>query len=154
MKIVVQRVSRAEVRVDGNRVGAIGRGLLVLLAVEKGDTAGTAAAAAEKVALLRIFPEPGDAKMNLSVEDVRGEVLVVSQFTLAGSLRKGRRPSFDAAAPPEIASLLCGGFAASLRARGLTVAAGVFGAMMDVDLVNDGPVTFFLQSLPGGEFGP
>jgi D-aminoacyl-tRNA deacylase len=156
VRIVVQRVSRAEVRVEGRSVASAGRGLLIFLAVEKGDTGDLALLAAEKIALLRVFPEPGggDNKMSRSVEDVGGEVLVVSQFTLAGSLRKGRRPSFDGAAPPAEAELLCDLFVRSLRERGLRVSTGVFGAMMDVDLVNDGPVTFYLQSLPGGEFGP
>jgi D-tyrosyl-tRNA(Tyr) deacylase len=154
MKLVVQRVRRAEVRVEGSGVAAIGAGLLVLLAVEKDDAAALAAAAAEKVATLRIFPRPGETKMNLSVEDVGGEVLVVSQFTLAGSVRRGRRPSFDAAAPPETATALCDAFTAALKRRGLKVGTGVFGAMMEVELVNDGPVTFWLQSDASGEFGP
>ncbi len=151
---MVQRVSRAEVRVDGRRAASIGRGLLVLLAVENGDGRELAAGAAEKIALLRIFPAPGETKMNLSVCDVGGEVLVVSQFTLAASLRKGRRPSFERAAHPEEARTVCEAFGEALRARGLRAAAGVFGAMMEVDLVNDGPVTFFIQSTPAGDFGP
>lgn len=155
MRLVLQRVSRAEVRVEARVAGAVGRGLMILLAVEKGDTVAIAAAAAEKISTLRIFPDPAEPrKMNLSVQDVGGEILVVSQFTLAGSVRKGRRPSFDGAAPPEAAASLCDAFCAALRSRGIVVASGVFGAMMEVDLVNDGPVTFYLQSLPGGEFGP
>jgi D-tyrosyl-tRNA(Tyr) deacylase len=154
VKLVLQRVSRAEVRVGGRAVAGVGRGIVVLLAIEKGDTRGVVEAAAAKVADLRIFPEPGGSKMNLSVADAGGEVLVVSQFTLAASLRKGRRPSFDAAAPPEEAAPLCEAFAGALRGRGIRVATGVFGAMMEVDLTNDGPVTFVLQSPPGGEVGP
>jgi len=155
VKLVVQRVSRSEVRVEGRRIASIGRGLLVFLAVERGDSDALARSAAAKTSQMRIFPDPAEGKkMNLSVSDVGGEVLVVSQFTLAGSLRKGRRPSFDAAAPPGEASALCEAYAAALRESGLRVSTGVFGAMMEVDLVNDGPVTFWLQSLPGGEFGP
>src|SRR5262245_33876572 len=101
MRLVLQRVRRAQVRVDGAPVSTIGRGLLVLIAVERGDAAALAPAAAEKVATLRVFPRPDDSKMNLSIEEIGGEVLVVSQFTLAGSVRRGRRPSFDGAAPPE-----------------------------------------------------
>jgi D-tyrosyl-tRNA(Tyr) deacylase len=154
MKMVVQRVSRAAVRIGGREVSAIARGLVVLVAVEKGDSPALAPAAAEKVALLRVFPEPGSSKMNLSVMDVGGEVLVVSQFTLAGSLRRGRRPSFDGAADPSDASPICEMFSDALRSMGLRVGQGVFGAMMEVELVNDGPVTFWLQSSPTGEFGP
>jgi D-tyrosyl-tRNA(Tyr) deacylase len=154
VKLVIQRVSRAEVRVEGSAVGSIRRGLLVFLAIEKGDTRSLAETAAEKVAALRIFPEPGSSKMNLAVGDVGGGVLVVSQFTLAGSLRRGRRPSFDGAAPPEEASSLCDAFAESLRLKELPVSTGSFGAMMEVELVNDGPVTFWLESGSGGEFGP
>jgi len=154
MRLLVQRVSRAAVRVDGVAVSSVGRGLLAFIAIEKGDSAMLAAAAAEKIALLRIFPGPGSAKMDLSVTETGGEVMVVSQFTLAASLRRGRRPSFDGAAAPEIATQLCDAFAEALRSRGVRVATGLFGAMMEVDLVNDGPVTFWLQSTPTGEFGP
>jgi len=152
--MVVQRVSRASVRVEGAVVASIGRGILIFIAAEKGDTLPLAAAGAEKVAALRIFPEPGSAKMSLSILETGGEILVVSQFTLAASLRRGRRPSFDGAAEPEVAAPLCDTFAEALRAKGIRVASGVFGAMMEVDLINDGPVTFWLQSSPGGEFGP
>jgi D-aminoacyl-tRNA deacylase len=154
MKMVVQRVSRAAVRVEGREVSAIARGLVVLVAVEKGDSPALAQAAAEKVALLRLFPDAGSSKMNLSVMDVGGEVLLVSQFTLAGTLRRGRRPSFDGAAEPSEASPICEMFAEALRSKGVRVGQGVFGAMMEVELVNDGPVTFWLQSSPTGEFGP
>ena len=154
MKLVVQRVSRAAVRVEGRTVSSIARGLLVLLAVEKGDGLALSESAAAKVALLRCFPTPENGKMNLSVTDISGEVLVVSQFTLAGSLRRGRRPSFDGAAAPGEASELCDAFSAALKSRGLKVSSGIFGAMMEVELVNDGPVTFWLQSTQEGDFGP
>jgi len=152
--MVIQRVRRAAVRVEGATTASIGRGLVVLVAIEKGDAPTLAAAAADKIAPLRIFPEPGSARMSLSVLETGGEILVVSQFTLAASLRKGRRPSFDDAAPPEVAAPLCEAFARSLRDLGARVAEGVFGAMMEVEIVNDGPVTFCLQSTPSGEFGP
>ena len=144
MKAVLQRVSRAEVRVDGQVVGAIGRGLLVLLGIERGDGTADADSLADKAAELRIFPD-GSHNMNRSVEDVGGACLVVSQFTLAGSTRRGRRPSFDAAAPPGEAEPLYARFVARLRARGLPVATGTFRAMMEVELVNDGPVTLLLE---------
>jgi len=154
MRLLLQRVIRATVRVEGVVVSSTGRGILIFIAIEKGDSTLLASSAAEKIALLRIFPEPGSAKMNLSVTETGGEVLVVSQFTLAASLRRGRRPSFDGAAAPEIAASLCEAFSAALRSRGVRVATGLFGAAMEVDLVNDGPVTFWLQSTPTGEFGP
>ena len=144
MKAVLQRVSRAEVRVDGRAVGTIGRGLLVLLGVQRGDAAEDAVYLADKTAELRIFPDH-EQNMNRSLEDVGGACLVVSQFTLAGSTRRGRRPSFDAAAPPGEAEPLYEHFVARLRARGLPVATGVFRAMMEVELVNDGPVTLLLE---------
>ncbi len=144
MRIVLQRVSRAAVRVDGAAVGEIGRGILALVGVERGDGAAAVAAAAEKLAGLRIFPD-GDGKMNLDVRQAGGAFLVVSQFTLAGSLARGRRPSFDDAAPPEAAAPLVEALVADLRARGLTVETGRFRAHMEVDLVNDGPVTFVLD---------
>ena len=144
MKAVLQRVSRAEVRVDGRAVGTIGRGLLVLLGVQRGDAAEDAVYLADKTAELRIFPDH-EQNMNRSLEDVGGACLVVSQFTLAGSTRRGRRPSFDGAAPPGEAEPLYEHFVARLRARGLPVATGVFRAMMEVELVNDGPVTLLVE---------
>jgi D-tyrosyl-tRNA(Tyr) deacylase len=144
VKALLQRVSRAEVRVAGVPVGRIGPGLLVLLGVEHGDTPEGTDYYADKTADLRIFPD-GENLMNRSVLDCGGEVLVVSQFTLAAQTRKGRRPSFSAAAPPETAVPLYERFVARLRSRGLTVATGVFQAMMDVELVNDGPVTILLD---------
>jgi len=145
MKIVLQRVRTAHVTVDGRETGRIGRGLCLLVGVEKGDTESDAEALARKAVELRIFPDARD-KMNLSVIDVGGEVLAVSQFTLAGSTAKGRRPSFDNAEAPARAAELFGVFMAKVRERGPVVATGVFQAMMDVHLVNDGPVTFVLDS--------
>ena len=147
MKVLLQRVSRAAVRVDGETVGSIGMGLLVLLAVEQGDGEDDADYLADKTAELRIFPDEA-GKMNRSVEEAGGELLVVSQFTLAASTRKGRRPSYSKAAPPELAVPLYERFAARLRQRGLSVAEGVFQAMMEVELVNDGPVTVLLDPPP------
>ena len=145
MRAVLQRVAKANATVAGEEVGAIGPGLLVLLGVEQGDTAADADALADKTAELRIF-EDAAGKMNLSVEDTGGGVLVVSQFTLAGDCRKGRRPSFTGAAPPAVAEALYLDYVQHLRRRGLTVATGRFQAMMQVALVNDGPVTFLLDS--------
>ena len=145
MRAVVQRVSEARVRVAGEVVGEIGRGLLVLLGVGQGDGEADARYLAEKTAGLRIF-EDAQGKMNLSVEETGGAVLVVSQFTLYGDCRQGRRPGFSAAAPPEMANTLYEWFAELLRQRGLPVATGVFQAEMAVELVNDGPVTLLLDS--------
>jgi D-aminoacyl-tRNA deacylase len=145
MRAVLQRVSRAAVVIDGETVGAIERGLLVLLGVAATDTPGDVQRLAEKVAGLRIFNDDAN-KMNLALADVGGAVLVVSQFTLYGDCRKGRRPSFIAAAPPEIAVPLYEAFVNALRALGLPVATGRFGAMMQVDLINEGPVTLILDT--------
>lgn len=144
MRALVQRVARASVDVDGRTVGAIGRGLLVLLGVREGDTAAEADWLAEKVAGLRIFPgESGRFDADLGA--VAGSVLVVSQFTLYGDCRRGRRPDFTASARPEAAEALYERFAARLRALGVPVATGAFGAMMAVELVNDGPVTLVVE---------
>jgi D-tyrosyl-tRNA(Tyr) deacylase len=145
MRAVLQRVSRAAVVIDGETVGAIERGLLVLLGISPADTPAEAQWLAEKTAGLRIFNDEA-GKMNLSIADVGGAVLVVSQFTLYGDCRKGRRPSFLGAAPPEIAVPLYEAFVNALRALGLPVATGRFGAMMQVELVNDGPVTLILDT--------
>lgn len=145
MKAVVQRVSEARVEVAGETVGAIGRGVLVLLGVEKGDGEREAEWLAEKTVNLRIFPDEA-GKMNLSLGEAGGACLVVSQFTLAGNCAKGRRPSFDTAAPPEMANRLYAYFTEKVRERGVPVATGIFQADMAVSLVNDGPVTFILQS--------
>lgn len=147
MRLVLQRVSRAAVRVAGEEVGAIGRGILVLAGIQRGDGPDQVAAAVRKLAGLRVF-EDAAGKMNLAAADVGGAFLVVSQFTLAGSLARGRRPSFDDAAPPEEAEPLVAALVAGLRAEGLPVATGRFRAMMEVELVNDGPVTFVLDLPP------
>ncbi len=145
MRAVVQRVARAGVTVAEEKIAAIGVGLLVLLGVEQGDTEKDAAYLADKIAGLRIF-EDTDGKMNLSVSDCQGSLLVVSQFTLLADCRKGRRPGFSAAAPPEHAEPLCDYFTTTLRQRGLDVQTGQFRADMAVDLINDGPVTILLDS--------
>lgn len=145
MKIVLQRVSEASVEVEGRVVGRIGRGICLLVGVEKGDTADDAEALAAKATELRIFPDE-DGKMNLSLAGVGGEVLAVSQFTLAASTRKGRRPSFDHAEEPARAEELFRRFCDAIRRRGFRVETGVFQARMSVRLVNDGPVTFVLDS--------
>lgn len=145
MRALIQRVSYGDVTVDGEVVGEIGRGFVVLLGVTHGDTKAEADWLARKVAGLRVF-EDSEGKMNLSLADVDGAVLVVSQFTLYGDARKGRRPSFTAAAPPETAAPLCDYFCERLRtAHKLPVAAGVFGAMMQVTIHNDGPVTLLIE---------
>jgi D-tyrosyl-tRNA(Tyr) deacylase len=145
MRAVLQRVSRAAVVIEGETVGAIERGLLVLLGVAPTDTPTDAQWLADKTAGLRIFNDEA-GKMNLSVADVGGAVLVVSQFTLYGDSRKGRRPSFIGAAPPEVAVPLYEAFVHALRALGLPTATGQFGAMMQVELINDGPVTLILDT--------
>ncbi|HSG38688.1 MAG TPA: D-aminoacyl-tRNA deacylase [Thermoanaerobaculia bacterium] len=140
MRIVLQRVSSASVTVAGEVVGRIGRGLLVLVGIERGDGPEQVRAAAEKLAGLRVF-EDDAGKMNLDLAAVGGAFLIVSQFTLAGSVAKGRRPSFDGAAPPAEAEPLVDALVAGLRARGFQVETGKFRAHMEVALVNDGPVT-------------
>lgn len=147
MKAVVQRVSRASVEVKGARVAAIGRGLLVLVGVERGDGEGEAAYLAEKIPRMRLF-DGEDGRMERSLEEVGGEVLLVSQFTLAGRLQKGRRPSFSDAAPPQEARRLYERLAELLRAGGTRVQTGRFQEEMQVELVNDGPVTFLLERRP------
>jgi D-aminoacyl-tRNA deacylase len=145
MRAVVQRVSRASVTVDGQIVGQIERGLLVLLGIAHADTEAAADYLAEKISGLRIF-EDDAGKMNLSVAEVGGAILAVSQFTLYGDVRKGKRPSFDDAARPEQARKLYEHFVERLRALGLTCETGRFQEMMQVELVNDGPVTILLDS--------
>jgi D-tyrosyl-tRNA(Tyr) deacylase len=145
MRAVVQRVSRARVTVDGGITGEIGSGLMILLGVRRGDMSMVAVKMAEKIANLRIF-EDDQRKMNRSLLDVNGSALVVSQFTLYGDARGQRRPSFVGAAPPEQANKLYQEFSDALRKLGVTVASGVFGAMMSVELVNEGPVTILLDS--------
>ena len=145
MRAVVQRVTRCSVRVEGKIAAEIGTGLLVLLGVAKTDDEAAASYLSEKILGLRIF-EDDAGTMNLSVQDKKGEVLVVSQFTLYGDVRRGKRPSFDAAARPEEAKRLYEYFVQRIRAAGLRCETGVFQAMMDVELVNQGPVTILLDS--------
>jgi len=145
MKVVLQRVKRASVTVKKKIIGEIGPGLCLLVGIEKGDSEGDALFIARKIVELRIFPDAQD-KMNLSLSDMGGEVLAVSQFTLAGSLKKGRRPSFDKAELPVRARELFDYFVDCVRERGIPVQTGEFAEVMDVALVNDGPVTFILES--------
>lgn len=145
MRAVVQRVHEASVRVDGAVVGQIGQGLLVLLGVGRGDTEADVDYVADKVVNLRIFPDDAGA-MNRSALDVGAEILAVSQFTLYGDVRRGRRPGFIDSAPPEEARVLYMQFVEKVRGKGLRTAEGVFQAMMDVSLVNHGPVTILIDS--------
>jgi len=145
MKAVIQRVKVAKVQVEGRVVGEIGHGVLVLLGVETGDGCKEADWMAEKIVNLRIF-EDGQGKMNLALSEVKGEMLAVSQFTLAGNCSKGRRPSFDTAAPPEEANRLYSYFMGKVWELGVPVQSGIFQADMEVSLVNDGPVTFILET--------
>ena len=144
MKAVIQRVSEGSVTVDNNKVAQIGKGLVILLGIAPEDTLTNAEALADKLVHLRIF-EDAEEKMNRSLLDVAGEAIVVSQFTLYADTRKGRRPSFTGAAKPEIAEPLVEAFAGMLAARGVPTQTGVFGAMMEVALVNDGPVTIVME---------
>jgi D-tyrosyl-tRNA(Tyr) deacylase len=148
MRAVLQRVSRAQVAVNGEITGQIGLGLLVLLGIGRDDTEADAIYLSEKIAGLRVFEDP-EGKMNRSVQDVGGSVLAVSQFTLYGDVRCGKRPSFDAAAPPEKARLLYEFFVEQIRAAGLRCETGRFQEMMQVELVNEGPVTILLDSGKG-----
>ena len=145
MRAVVQRVSRASVTVEGRVTGEIAGGVMILLGVGREDTSAVAASLAEKIANLRIF-EDGQGKMNLSLLDLKGGALVVSQFTLYGDARGQRRPSFIAAAPPELAKSLYEEFCGALRTLGITVATGMFQATMSVELINEGPITILLDS--------
>ncbi|MCZ8519040.1 MULTISPECIES: D-aminoacyl-tRNA deacylase [Paenibacillus] len=147
MKVVLQRSKAAQVTVEGETVGRIAQGLVLLVGIAPEDTEADAKYLADKIAGLRIF-EDGDGKMNHSVLETGGQILSVSQFTLYGDCRKGRRPNFMGAAKPELAEPLYERFNALLRELGLTVETGKFGAMMDVSLVNDGPVTLILESPP------
>lgn len=145
MRVLLQRVTRAEVRVAGEAVGAIGTGLLALVGVGHGDTPELARGLAAKTVALRIFAD-AEGRTNRSLVDVGGAVLAVSQFTLYADTRKGRRPSFLDAAPPELGAALYREYADAVEAAGVRVARGVFGAAMDVELVNDGPMTIWLDS--------
>ena len=145
MRVVVQRVRRASVKIEGRRVSEIGAGLLVLAGVAADDTSESCEWMAEKVCNLRVFDDD-QGKMNRTVQDVGGAILCVSQFTLLGDCRKGRRPSYDRAAAPDAAKPIYEHFVDALRAQGVQVETGEFRAMMDVELVNDGPVTLLLDS--------
>jgi D-aminoacyl-tRNA deacylase len=145
MRVVLQRVTRASVTVDGSVIGQIEKGLVVLLGVEQDDTEADAQQLADKCIQLRIFDDP-EGKMNLALPDISGGMLIVSQFTLLGDCRKGRRPSFIQAAPPELAEQLYETFVAAVGTQGIPVATGKFRAEMQVELVNDGPVTVLLDS--------
>ncbi len=145
MIIVLQRVKRASVEVEGRLVGEVGKGVCLLIGIEKGDSEKDAEFLARKAAELRIFPDDL-GKMNLSLEEVQGKILAISQFTLAASVRKGRRPGFDNAEEPGKAQVLFNFFVESVRQRGIEVETGVFQALMEVLIVNDGPVTFILNS--------
>lgn len=140
MRVVLQRVSRASVSVDGSLVSAIGNGLLLLVGIENGDTDEDVSVAVDKISGLRVFPDEV-GKMNLSIGDVDGEILIVSQFTLLGDIRRGRRPSFTGAAAPDLAAPLIDQMTKDLTNIGIRTSSGVFGAAMEVELVNDGPVT-------------
>lgn len=143
MKLVLQRVKKASVSINNNIYSEIGKGILILIGIEKGDTEQDIEKYSQKVAKLRIFPDEND-KMNRSIVDIAGEILVVSQFTLAGDCKKGTRPSFDNSAPPKEAEQLYELFVKNINKQNIPVKTGVFGAMMDVELINDGPVTFIL----------
>lgn len=150
MKMVIQRVERAEVRVGGEVAGRIGRGFLILAGLERGDGEAALERAAARVATLRVFDDD-EGRMNRGLDEVGGEVLAVSQFTLAGSIRRGRRPGFDRAMPAEAAEPLFRRFVELLRSHGVRVETGVFRALMEVELVNSGPVTLIWDDPPGGE---
>lgn len=144
MKALIQRVKRASVNVNGAKISEISKGILVFLGVEKEDVFENAEKLADKICKLRIFEDENE-KMNLSVTDVEGELLVVSQFTLCGDCKKGTRPSFDKAASPDVAVKLYNYFIEYLKNKNISVKTGKFQAMMDVELINDGPVTFWLE---------
>ena len=145
MKVVLQRVKEAYVTVEKKIVGKIKRGVCLLVGIEQADSEEDARYLTNKIVELRIFPDK-DRKMNLSLLDIKGEVLVISQFTLAGSVKKGRRPSFDKAETPEKAERLFDYFVRLIRERGITVETGLFRMLMDVHLINEGPVTFILET--------
>ena len=144
MKVLIQRVKEASVTIEGNLYSSIGAGILTLVGIEKGDTREIVEKLAKKTVNLRIFPDEND-KMNRSLFDIQGEMLIVSQFTLCGDCKKGTRPSFDKSAPPDIANELYEYFISQVQSFGIKTGNGEFGAMMEVALINDGPVTFMLQ---------
>ena len=143
MKVLIQRVKQASVTIDDKLFSSIGKGILALVGIEKGDTVENVQKSAKKIVNLRIFPDEND-KMNKSLIDVSGEMLIVSQFTLCGDCKKGTRPSFDNSAPPDIANSLYEKFITEVSSYGIKTQTGKFGAMMEVELINDGPVTFMI----------
>lgn len=145
MKVLIQRIKNASVSISGENISSANNGILAFVGIEKGDTKEKVEKLAKKVANLRIFPDDND-KMNLSVIDINGEMLVVSQFTLCGDCKKGTRPSFDKSARPDIANELYEYFISQIKSYGIKTGTGKFGAMMEVSLVNDGPVTFMLEA--------
>jgi len=144
VKVLIQRVKNAGVKVEGNEISYITQGILAFVGIEKGDTREQVEKLAGKVVNLRIFPDEND-KMNRSLIDINGEMLIVSQFTLCGDCKKGTRPSFDRSAPPDIANELYEYFVTQVQSHGIKTGTGKFGAMMEVSLINDGPVTFMLE---------
>lgn len=144
MKVLIQRVKKSGVNIDGAEFSSINKGILALVGIEKGDTKEQVEKLAKKVVNLRIFPDEND-KMNHSLLDIQGEMLIVSQFTLCGDCKKGTRPSFDKSAPPQIANELYEYFISKVQTYGIKTGTGKFGAMMEVSLINDGPVTFMLE---------
>lgn len=146
MKVLIQRVKKASVSIDGELYSSIHHGILALVGIEKGDSIEQVEKSARKIVNLRIFPDEND-KMNRSLIDVQGEMLIVSQFTLCGDCKKGTRPSFDKSAPPELANNLYEKFIEYVKGYGINTGNGVFGAMMNVELINDGPVTFMIEVL-------
>lgn len=145
MKVLIQRVKRASVRIDNKLFSSIEKGILALVGIEKDDTLENVQKSAKKIVGLRIFPDESD-KMNKSLLDIQGEMLIVSQFTLCGDCKKGTRPSFDKSAPPEMANQLYELFINEVSNYGIKTQTGQFGAMMDVELINDGPVTFMIKN--------
>lgn len=144
MKVLIQRVKNAGVNINGETVSSVRKGILALVGIEKGDSKEQVEKLAKKVVNLRIFPDEND-KMNRSLLDIHGEMLIVSQFTLCGDCKKGTRPSFDKSAPPQIANELYEYFVTQVQSYGIKTGTGQFGAMMEVSLINDGPVTFMLE---------
>ena len=145
MKVLIQRVKRASVTIEKSLYSSIKEGILAFVGIEKGDSSEQVAKLADKISKLRIFEDENE-KMNRSILDVGGEMLIVSQFTLCGDCKKGTRPSFDRSAPPEIANTLYEEFISKIKDKGINVGTGKFGAMMDVELINDGPVTFMIET--------
>lgn len=145
MKALIQRVKKASVTIDGQLYSFINKGILALVGIEKGDSLENVQKSAKKIVNLRIFPDEND-KMNRSIKDIDGEMLIVSQFTLCGDCKKGTRPSFDKSAPPEIANNLYEEFIKEVSTYGIKTQTGKFAAMMDIELINDGPVTFMIET--------